>query len=482
METITFIGDLAAKPRTFTHYWEHTVGSGHATLALRNDWQQQLTRCHEELGFRYVRFHGILCDDVGTLVTEQGKPLYSFFNIDRIVDFLLSIGMKPFMELSFMPTTLASGHTTVFHYQGNVTPPAQPTRWAGLVRTLMSHLVARYGVREMQHWFFEVWNEPNLKAFWTGTQAQYFRLYRDTAHAIKGVNKSLRVGGPASAKNEWITEFVDFCEKQHVPLDFITTHHYPTDAFGNFSSDTEQQLAHSRRSILREEAQDACRRARGWPLYYTEWNTSSDPHDPRHDDPYAAAFVTKTIMEASGLVEGYSFWTFTDIFEENYFPSMPFHGGFGLLNLYGIPKPAYRAFELLHALGDQQLAVDGLHETVDTWIVRKRRTITVLITNHALPHHPIQVERVSVVLNHAVKPSGVRVERIDDRHANAKRRWEALGAPEYLDAGDVERLQQASSLQREPLRTRYADGTIQFDIAMPPQSVAAVTLEHASRT
>ena len=103
---------------------------------------------------------------------------------------------------------------------------------------------------------------------------------------------------------------------------------------------------------MREVAQDTFRRAGGKPVYYTEWNASSNPRDPLHDEPYAAAFARQTVMEANGLVEGYSFWTFSDIFEENYFPSMPFHGGFGLLNLHGIPKPTYRAFELLHQLGD----------------------------------------------------------------------------------------------------------------------------------
>src|SRR5205085_8764994 len=188
-----------------------------------------------------------------------------------------------------------------------------------------------------------------------GTQEAYFKLYRYTVEAIKGVDGGLRVGGPATAKNQWITEFLDFCERNKLPADFVSTHHYPTDALGTEEQDTETQLAHSRRSILRDWAEETHRRARGQPVYYTEWNTSSNPRDPLHDEPYAAAFVIKTVMEAMGLVEGYSFWTFTDIFEENYFPSVPFHGGFGLLNLHGIPKPTYRAFELLHRIGNELL-------------------------------------------------------------------------------------------------------------------------------
>ena len=299
--------------------------------------------------------------------------LYSFFNADQIWDFLLSIGMKPFVELSFMPTTLASGDTTVFHYRANVTPPKDYKQWATLIHKLVAHWVERYGIDEVRTWFFEVWNEPNLKAFWTGTQADYFKLYRCTVQAIKEVDDRLQVGGPATAKDEWITEFLDFCEKNHLPADFVSTHHYPTDALGSVGEDTVTQLAHSQRSILREWAQDAHRRARGRPLYYTEWNASSNPRDPLHDEPYTAAVVVKTMMEANGLVDGYSFWTFTDIFAENYFPAEPFQGGFGLLNLHGIAKPSYRAFELLHRLGTEQCLVDGLHETVDAWVVRQPR-------------------------------------------------------------------------------------------------------------
>src|SRR5918994_1965725 len=265
MSSIDFFCNLAEPTTPLPHFWEHTVGSDHAPVALRADWQRQLQRCHEELGFQYVRFHGLLYDDMGTLVRENDKLLYSFFNADQIFDYLLSIGMKPFVELSFMPPTLASGRKTVFHYQANVTPPKDFKRWASSIREFVAHLVERYGSKEVRQWFFEVWNEPNIKHFWTGTQRDYFKLYRYTAEAIKSVDGSLRVGGPATAKSKWIDEFVDFCEHNHVPLDFISTHHYPTDDFGKEDDKTEVKLSLSQRGILREVAQDTRRRAAGKP-------------------------------------------------------------------------------------------------------------------------------------------------------------------------------------------------------------------------
>ncbi|MDQ6610318.1 MAG: beta-xylosidase, partial [Bacteroidota bacterium] len=202
MSPANFKCNLTHASSTIDHFWEHTVGSSHATMALRADWQKQLTRCHRELGFMHVRFHGILSDDMGTLVNEQNKLIYSFFNADQICDFLLSIGMRPFMELSFMPTALASGSDTVFHYKGNVTAPKDYDDWETLIKKLVEHWVQRYGLPEVSQWFFEVWNEPNLDAFWKSDEPAYFKLYRHTSKAVKQVHKSLKVGGPATANNK----------------------------------------------------------------------------------------------------------------------------------------------------------------------------------------------------------------------------------------------------------------------------------------
>jgi xylan 1,4-beta-xylosidase len=387
--------------------------------------------------------------------------------------------MRPFVELSFMPTALASGPKTVFRYRGNVTPPKDYKQWSTVIQALVTHWIDRYGLKEVAEWFFEVWNEPNLKAFWTGTQKEYFKLYQATALAIKRVDSSLKVGGPATARDGWIEEFLEFCERGRVPVDFVSTHHYPTDALGHEDDDTDTQLAESQRGVLREWTQDTRRRAGKLPVFYTEWNSSSNPRDPRHDEPYAAAFVAKTALEASDLVEGYSFWTFSDIFEENYFPSVPFHGGFGLLNLHGIAKPTYRAFELLHRLGSERLLVDGLHATVNAWVTRDNASIRTLLVNHALPRHPIAAARVRVHLAHVPEPSGTWLERIDEDHANAKRRWQALGEPEYLDRPAVEQLQATSEMVRETCPWTWRDGRLALEIELPAHAVAGLTVEFA---
>lgn len=455
------------------------MGSGHAPLALRADWQTQMRRCRRELGFRHARFHALLSDAMGTLVCEENKVIYSFFNADRVADFLLSIGMRPFVELSFMPEALASGSKTVFHYKANVTPPSDYGKWTELIRRLAGHWIERYGAAEVRKWFFEVWNEPNLESFWTGSRDDYFGLYRETARALKNVDSKLQVGGPATAKNEWIPEFLHFCQREKVPVDFVSTHHYPTDAFGKPGMDTLHQLEHTRPEAMRQEAAKARAQAGDLPLYYTEWNSSSNPRDTLHDQPFSAVFALRILMESEGLAQGYSFWTFSDIFEENYFPSIPFHGGFGLLNIHGIAKPVYRAFQLLHHLGTERLIVEGRHATANVWVIRKEHAATVIVTNFAMPQHAIQTEIVDIRLAGAPLPRAAWIERIDDDHANARKQWQEMGEPEYLSPRQVEQLHAASALEAEtqPWTRRQAD--LHFSVALPPQSISFITFEFA---
>jgi len=471
----TFACDLSQPSDAFEHFWEHTVGSGHAPLALRSDWQAQMQKCHTELGFQYVRFHDLLSDSMGTLVSQQEKLIYSFFNVDQVMDFLVTIGMHPFVELSFMPQVLASGSETVFRYEANITPPKDFKQWETLIHKLAQHCVERYGLEEVRQWFFETWNEPNLKAFWTGTREDYFKLYRHSVEAIKSVDASLKVGGPATAQTAWIEEFLDYCERSHLPVDFVTTHYYPTDAFSE--GDTDKKLASAPRDVMRERAEIAKRQARRMPLYFTEWNISSDPHHSLHDEPFAAAYATHILMSLQGLVDGYSFWTFSDIFEENYFPSIPFHGGFGLLNLHGIPKPVYRAFQLLHQLGDEHLKVDGQHDTVEVWAIRKGNQLSFLCVNHALPGHSISTEQVEITLANSPEPKHNYIRRIDEQHANPRQAWLEMGSSEYLDALEVEQLQASSELIKEPQPWSRIEGNIKLDFDLPAHSVAAMTLE-----
>jgi len=479
--SVTLACDLSATPQPLRHPWRHCVGSCHAPLALRADWQQQLARVRRELGIRHVRFHGLLGDDMGTLVNQSDRLLFSFFNIDRIFDFLLSIGMKPVVELSFMPGALASDGNTVFRYRANVTPPRRMADWSLLMTKLVGHWVERYGVDEVAQWPLEVWNEPNLVAFWTGGQQKYFELYAATWHAVKAISPRLQVGGPASAANGWLPEFNAFCAANGCPADFISTHYYPTDAFGSVHTDTLSQLADAPASVMRDRALEARAAAGARPLYYTEWNITSNPRDAMHDGPFCAALAARFMLSVDDVVDAFSWWAFTDIFEENYFPSVPYHGGFGLLNLYGVPKPVYRGFELVAALGTRHWPVATAHPTVSAWVGAPADdgTTAVLLVNVAMPRHAISDALVTLQLagTKGRRPRSARVSRIDDSHANPQAAWIAMGRPEYPSPHQVDTLNAASAVVPEALPVTGDGEHARFTLALPPDAMALVQID-----
>jgi xylan 1,4-beta-xylosidase len=184
--------------------FKECVGAGRANEGLRADWQNQLAYVKKECDFKYIRMHGLLTDDMAVYSEDRnGKPMYNYMYVDVLFDFLHSIGIKPFVELGFMPSALASGNKTIFWWRGNVTPPKDYEKWEGLVKNLVEHFTERYGDEEVKSWYFEVWNEPNLDGFWAGSQDEYFRLYKHAVRAVKSVNQSYRVGGPGTAGAAW---------------------------------------------------------------------------------------------------------------------------------------------------------------------------------------------------------------------------------------------------------------------------------------
>ncbi|MFZ6733301.1 GH39 family glycosyl hydrolase [Undibacterium sp. Ji42W] len=472
---ITLHCDLNATPTSLRHPWRKCVGSGHATLALRADWQAQLRQAHDDLGFQYIRFHGLLDDDMGTLICQSNQFVYSFFNADQIFDFLVSIGMRPVVEMSFMPSTLSSGGDIVFHYKGNITPPRHPEEWGELMRRLAAHWVDRYGIDEVAQWYFEVWNEPNLPAFWTGGQLAYFDLYETTVRSIKGVDTRLRVGGPASAGNAWIPEFQEFCKSRDLPADFISTHYYPTDAFGEIGADTVTQLEHAPLDVMREHALSARAQAEGKPLLYTEWNITSNPRDPQHDGSFAAALATRIVMGVDDVVDAYSYWTFSDIFEENYFPSQPFHGGFGLMTLHGIKKPIYQALAMVAKLGERHYPVPQSHPTVMLWIGDAH----VLCINQAMPRHDIREEAITLTLQlqPGQRARKVDIHRIDAENANPATLWQQWGEPGYLSAEQVSSLKLASEPQPNDIEFTGTAKTLSMSFTVAAQSVNLIAIE-----
>ncbi|WP_201981601.1 GH39 family glycosyl hydrolase [Hymenobacter rubidus] len=378
------------------------VGAGRANEGLRADWQQQLALAQKECGFRYLRFHGLLHDDMGVYAEDrQGNAVYNWQYTDKLYDFLLSIHVRPFVELSFMPSALKSAEKTVFWWKANVSPPKSYPKWEALITALVRHWEQRYGRKEVESWYFEVWNEPNYPAFFSGTQADYFLLYASTARAVKSVSASYRVGGPASSGTGWIDETLAYCAANKVPLDFISTHDYGVTEGGLDEFGQGQQHLGDPNAIARHTAAVRAKiAASAFPkieLHLTEWSTSYSPHDPVHDSYESAAYLLNTLKQTEKTATSMSYWTFSDIFEEAGPPLTPFHGGFGLLNLQGIRKPAYFAYKYLHELGPQELqnADPASWATTDA-----AGNVQVLLWNFTAPPQGPQNNQVYFVKKH----------------------------------------------------------------------------------
>jgi xylan 1,4-beta-xylosidase len=342
--------------------FKECIGAGRANEGLRADWQEQLALVQKEIGFKYIRMHGLLHDDMGVYKEDgHGNPIYNWQYIDKLYDFLLSVRLKPFVELGFMPADLASGDKIVFWWKGNITPPKSYEKWASLIRALTRHFEERYGHDEVKTWYFEVWNEPDIAPFYTADLKEYLKLYKTTAEAIKSVSADYRVGGPASAMAyAFETALVEYCATNHVPIDFVSTHSYgvkegffdETGARGTVL-DTDPAAVSGRMVHSRELLRGS--KLPGLELHFTEWSSAYTPTDPIHDQYHQATFILDKIKNAQEAVNSLSYWVFTDIFEENGPRMTPFHGGFGLLNYQAIKKPAFYAYQFLNRLGPTEL-------------------------------------------------------------------------------------------------------------------------------
>jgi xylan 1,4-beta-xylosidase len=458
------------------HYWESVVGSGRAVLALRAAYQDDIRLVHDRTGIERVRFHGIFNHENGVCRLDlRGDVVYNFQYVDQIYDSLLDAGVRPFVELSFMPPAIASGNKTVFWYKANVTPPKDMADWVQLVTAFVRHLSDRYGAEELGHWFFEVWNEPNLD-FWSGTQEQYFDLYRHTAMALKSVDKRLRVGGPATAEASWAPEFIEYCVKQSAPLDFLSTHIYANDpqtkVFGhetNYSLDDVIPLALQK--VRNQVASSGMPRL---PIYITEWNSTFMNNSAITDTSFNAAFIVNTVSRCQGLVDLMSYWCFSDVFEEQGVAQNIFYGGYGLVATRQIPKPSFHAFTLHHQLGNERYNTDG-GPVMAT--VRPDGSLAILVWNltpRDARGNPDRGQPLSLrlVVHGLGNRNRLAITRVDDSHGSALPAYREMGSPQYPTERQLQDLRQAAKLA-SPQTSLVAGGKLtEIPVELPPSGIA----------
>jgi len=440
--TATVVVDARAPGRPFPHFWEQTFGSGRAILSLREGYRNDLREVKKVTEFRYVRFHNILHDEVGVYdEDEQGHPIYNFSYVDQIYDGLLENGVRPFVEISFMPKKLALRQDVhPFWYKQIVSPPKDYRKWDDLMHAFAVHLVERYGLDEVAQWYFEVWNEPNID-FWSGDpkQATYFELYDHTARALKSVSPRLRVGGPATSSAHWVEAFIQHAATENVPTDFISSHGYGDDSTEDLFG-THEDIPMNHRVCLaikkvHDQIADSARP--NLPLMWTEWNVPSFGPLNARDTEYVGAALADDIEQCDGLVSMMSFWTFSDVFEENGPGREPFDGSFGLIALGGIKKPSYSAFALLHKLGQERI----VRNSASTLITRRHdRTLAIAAWNLVDPDTKGSERRVRFEVHGVPPDSGVSVSRADAAHGNTLAAYRTMGSPRYPTAAQVREL------------------------------------------
>jgi xylan 1,4-beta-xylosidase len=451
--------DLAAPALPFNRFFQRGVGSCHAYLTLREDFREHVRLAQKEIGFGGIRFHGIFSEYVGIVHNgeESDGPQLNFQNATKIYEFFVAQGMKPFVELGFMPTRLASGVETIFDYRGNITPPKDWAQWSRLVRRFVAHLVSHFGLAEVRTWHFEVWNEPDLhNTFWTGSMADYFQLYAETARAVKSVDGQLRVGGPATSKTMWVPDLLAFCAEQRVPLDFISTHHYCVDADLVRGVPDGPMYYRGMKGMVgdvqRVREQIAASAFPNAELHFTEWNAS-----PAHEDVYGkdtaftAAFALQTIKDVSGLVDSYMWWTVSDIFEESGLSLRPFTGKYGLVNQHGIKKPVFHAFRWLARLYAEEIALShgsarATRSTQGDVRILSWNLPEVIETDLGGGDWKTKgAQRTDTfVLKGLHGRYRLRVWTVDDQRGNALHAWREMGAPDYPKAEQIAALRAAA--------------------------------------
>jgi xylan 1,4-beta-xylosidase len=360
-----------------------------------------------------------------------------------------------------------------FWYKPIVSPPKDWNKWDRLISEFTRHLVTRYGIDEVSQWYFEVWNEPNID-FWGGNPKQptYWELYDHTARAIKAVSPRLRVGGPSTAQAAWADSFIQHCAQNHVPVDFVSSHVYGNDksqdVFGTDETISRNQMVC--RAVKKVHNQIKASSMPNLPLIWSEFNASyMNEHDVT-DSAFMGPWLADTIRQCDGLVDILSYWTFSDVFEEQGVVKTPFYGGFGLIAANDIPKPAFNAFKLLHQLGDQRIELNS-----DSALATRRKdgSLAIALWNYAPPEQSGS-NRVFTLQFKAAQAHTARISRVDPGHGDYHAAYEKMGSPRYPTPSQIQQLVNSSALPPAEEET-VKNGTL--TLTLPSYGLALIEIQ-----
>jgi xylan 1,4-beta-xylosidase len=492
-------------------FWQAAVGSDHMYMVIDSartgiNLQSAYALAARELGMKRVRGHGIFDDDVGIYHETNGQPTYTWTNLDKIFDYITSIGMDPLVEVGFMPKALASGTKTFGWYggsPGNVTLPKDWAKWSDFIYNVAKHCIDRYGVDRVRAWNWEVWNEPDLPRgdFFTGTIQDYFKLYDTTVQGLLRADAQLRVGGPSVAisGNNWISDFIDHCMASRVKLDFISWHTYP-----NFKADPTAIPAAQRNVQGLLDRKKAQYPQLAIQNYLTEWNTTYLGGESFHHE-MGASFVAKTIHGLFANQNGVkapdaaAFWVISELWEEWQTTADAFDVMGMVTRTHDVRKPSFLAFQMMAAMRDIELDFQGGTKDargLNGWatVSDDKKQVEVFVYDHnfvsatdsSADFVTTTVDNVTLRLTALpfAKPS-VTVQRfgVDRDHNNAYTVAKQAGNPQIPSAATWAKMEQAGQLRTvAPDETRATTAgalTLTFQQNQPGVSLFLITEEGA---
>jgi len=489
--TLEFNPQWDDAPTPFAHTWEGLINVDQFRWLVRGDMQQQLQMAVEEVGAKQVRAVGIFDEELRVLSRDprdfrdpKAGLRRNWQLVDYCIDTLLDMGLDPMFTTTFMPPSLASGEATVFSTRGNVTMPQDMNAWCDLVIATLEHFIDRYGRERVRTWYHEVWNEPNLSAFFAGSQDDFFTLWQATYKAIKSVDAEFKIGGPSTARAEWIEWMIVEGRKESCPPDYIVGHIYnndsETNALSPFDGPQEDQQSgspHYADAVIRGTRALLDSLDFTGELQWNEWGRSWLASDPIRESANEGAFVVKSMAEISQCVTQLAPWCISDIYDQLGYNGSEFCGHYGLLTLHGLRKPAYNAYRLLHQLGTDRVPIAGEIEgsKCDGAIATTTATGYQALAYRFAPEGVGSEQAVPVTVAFPPGAKGLKLYRVSHSENNILHEWRQMGSPNYPTRGQLIKLHEANQLTPADDLTAQENGQVTFDLA--EGSFALVTAE-----
>lgn len=492
LEQVNVKAYVSGSSESIRHTWKSLMTIGKAKEGLHADVQQHLRDMQQLSPFQYLRFHGIF-DDAMMVYQEDdhGAPRFNFRLVDQLFDFLLSIGLKPFVELGFMPTDMAIDKSrTVFYRSSCMSPPKSMERWGELITRFLRHCINRYGLEEVESWRFEFWNEPELHIFLPSTLEHYMEMYRHSYLALKSISSKLLIGAPGRVitfqSKQLFNDFIAYCRDNDCLPDFFPLHFYPHEDLDSlhwdnreldewFKLQSYQQLLtefmgispnpdYLRDMLASEKKLLAEHGLADREQYLTEWNSTAYHRELTNDTLYKAAYIVKNIVDNLDSIEGFGYWVLSDNIEETAASPQLFHGGLGLIAQYGIPKAGFFAYGLLAKLGNKLVARG------DGYIVTSGSSGYQILTFNYCHFDELYALGDTSFIDELNRYNGFKEDKtiklelelnglaggkyriithsLNRQHGSSYDTWLAMGAPASLTADDIRYLKLQSSPRR----------------------------------